>query len=89
MFICFRWPSTVLVIQNYKGDYNFNGVKLTISTTFMCGGTLINHRTVLTASHCIASSFEYDYESSTYELTIQPNSYYPNWQSMFKVYIGN
>ncbi len=52
-------------------------------------GSLINHKTVLTASHCIKESFEHIYQGVFYTLKIQTNKYYPTWQSMFTVYTGS
>ncbi len=52
-------------------------------------GALVNHKTVLTAAHCIKDSFEHVYQNVLYTLKIQTNKYYPTWQSMFTVYTGS
>lgn len=67
---------------------NFDGTTLILSSTFLCGGTLLNQKTALTAAHCINTQFEYDYKGRTYMIEIKPNEYYSTWESMFTVYIG-
>lgn len=65
-----------------------DGTPFTLSSTFLCGGTLINQKTALTAAHCINTQFEYDYKGITYVIEIKPNEFYSTWESMFTVYIG-
>jgi len=57
---------------------------MTLSVRFTCGGTIINHKTILFASHCVAKSFTYN--SNSYDIGL--NSYYPTWASMYDVYVG-
>ncbi len=52
-------------------------------------GSLLNHKTVLTAAHCIKDSFEHVYQGAFYTLKIRTNNYYPTWESMFAVYTGS
>ena len=78
----------MLIRQTVKVKVNLDGKPFMLSSNFLCGGTLINQKTALTAAHCINTEFEYDYKGSTYTIEIKPNDYYPTWESMFTVYIG-
>ena len=48
-------------------------------------GTLLDTRTVLTAGHCIVSRVVFTYYWNTYAFTVQTNSYYPTFESMYTV----
>lgn len=49
--IPYSWPSYVAIKINIKNDYVFpDNQTVTVETTSLCGGTLINHYTVLTAA---------------------------------------
>ena len=64
------------------------GVYLLIDQTYMCGGTLINRNTVVTAAHCVPATVEYEYNGLTYEIPVTTNSLKPTLGSMFTVFLG-
>ena len=53
--------------------------KKTIEFSISCGGTLINHFTILTAAHCILTSDTEELNNETITHLITPNEYYPTW----------
>ncbi len=46
----------MLIVSNVTGTYNQN---YKVTETFQCGGTIIDRFTILTAAHCIITSFPY------------------------------
>ena len=82
------WPAQVLVMSNYKTNVVLEGQPVMIEISFMCGGTLVNRKTVLTAGHCVVQTFDYDFRGSTYTIKVSTNQYYPTLESMYRIYIG-
>ncbi|CAF4053019.1 unnamed protein product [Rotaria magnacalcarata] len=46
----YSWPFAVLIRQHYKTMLTLNDRSHLVSASWMCGGTLINHKTILTAT---------------------------------------
>lgn len=66
----------------FKYYYNVGGTKNFYST--ICGGTLVNPDTVITAAHCYVRNFQH-YGST---ITVSVNAYHQTIQSMYTVYLG-
>lgn len=74
------WPSIVFIVSKYY--YNVGGTKFYYST--ICGGTLVNPDTVITAAHCYLRNFQHS--GST--ITVTTNSYHRTIESIYTVYLG-
>ena len=86
------FPSAVYISFNYEGYFFLEDFKRYIyvnrSRKFMCGGTLIDKKTILTASHCIQTTVNLIYNRTEYTFPIAFNRLYPTMGSMYKVYLG-
>jgi hypothetical protein len=86
------WPSAVYISFNYEGYFFLEDVKRYIyvnrSRKFLCGGTLIDKKTILTASHCIQTTVNLVFNRTEYTFPIAFNKLYPTLGSMYKVYLG-
>ena len=57
----------------------------TVKLSYMCGGTLLNKYTILTAAHCINTEFDYPIGLNTYTVPVLD----PFDLSQYSVYLGN
>ncbi len=55
-----------------------------IDLTYMCGGTLLNRYTILTAAHCINTEFEWPVRGVTYTVKVTD----PFDVNQYSVYLG-
>ena len=86
--IAYSWPSIAIIIFSYKATVLVGGSYQTISESTLCGGSLLDLTTVLTAAHCIVTQISYTYNGKTYNYKVVPNQYYPTIGSMYTVYLG-
>jgi len=63
--------------MRYIGTYRVGNQTLTIQGSEKCAGTLITPSVVLTAAHCVSSSFQYSNGEISTTLPIQTSWYYP------------
>ena len=88
--VAHSWPSIAYVRFFYKATYFINDYNVYITDTFayLCGGTLIDRKTILTAEHCIVKEVEITYNNKIYYGKVYTNSDYPTIASMYTVYLG-
>lgn len=79
------WPSIVYIEKSYNYDYKFPGETMKKHTyTEICGGTLIDRYTVLSAAHC----FTLKIEENGITIPVKVNKYHKTLESVFNLYVG-
>lgn len=81
------WPSAVYLTLTFDGYVQVGWRWYWVVKTFICGGTLINRNTILSAAHCVFETVEVSVNNVKYIVPIT-NSYSPNLATMFKAYLG-
>lgn len=76
----------VLVKFTYQSYVYLNAINRTIyvDTASICGGTLINRNTVVTAAHCIPTEISIKWGNRNYQIPVAANQ----TASMLNVYLG-
>ena len=88
--VAHSWPSIAFVVFFFEGIFFLRDYNLYVTKKFysVCGGTLIDRRTILIAAHCIVEEVEFTYKNITYFRKVYTNSDYPTFASMYTVYLG-
>ncbi len=84
------WPAQIFLRACYAGNFFLRNLGITVyqSQCFVCGGTLIDRSTVLTAGHCLLDYIVFNYRGNSYTFPTWSNSYYPTNGSLYTVYLG-
>lgn len=90
------WPAQVMVVFNYYvANFSITHPNSTEDTIFLnasysyyCGGTLLDKWTVMTSSGCILKSFVRAYDNHDYIIPVEPNEFFPTYESCYTVYLG-
>jgi hypothetical protein len=89
--IAYSRPATVYITFQYMSIIQVDGSTAFLTTNSSnCGGVLINRRTILTSASCFVQSYQWFERSNnkTYTVNVTLNAYYPEWDSIYGVYIG-
>ena len=86
--VAHRWPSSVVIMVRYIFDLEEGNTTQTYQYKVLCGGSLIDEDTILTAAHCIVTEFLYGKSTNSQIIKLEPNSYHPTIESMYTVYLG-
>ena len=83
----YSWPAQVLIVNTITGRYQVPptiGPFFELNENFICGGTLINAYTILTAAHCITTEHIEIFNGSAYFIGIKD----PLDPKKFSVYVA-
>lgn len=78
------WPWIALVLIRYKFYVKYENQYFIESVSYMCGASLIDRKTLLTAGHCLLDKVYFNGQI----VIVEPNSFYPTLGSMYTVFLG-
>lgn len=76
------WPSMALIVFRYEIFIVSTGRSQSVK--YLCGGTLIDQKTILTAAHCYIEKVLID----SVPILVVPNQNFSSISSMYTVYLG-
>jgi hypothetical protein len=84
------WPGAALIVFRFKADVFLNDINevYNLNEKYMCGGTLINRDTIISAAHCVVAKIDFHFRGRQYSVEAKPNNYFPTYESMYTVYLG-
>jgi hypothetical protein len=79
-----------LVKFSYEQTFYLPKENVNVKFTFggLCGASLIDTFTILTAAHCVSRIVYFTYNNVDYKGYVEPNKLYPSFESMYSVYLG-
>ncbi len=79
------WPAQALVIFSFSGIVQVGGFNYNVNKSSMCGGTLIGKSSVLTAAHCVLTSFQFTSAGTKYTYNFNSDD---KIEKYYTVYLG-
>ena len=86
----YSWPATAIIEYTWTSLEKISTQKNLIYGDGMCGGILINRRTILTTASCFRNVITfYDWGLGiSLTTSIHLNSFHPTLESIYNIYVG-